>query len=209
MSKLAEYRKLIAGLAGMLIPFLNQMGVPLPDFLTIDWINTLLLAATPVLIWFFPNDPSSENASSIARSPAWTILVALLVACLAAGCSGTRSAYKAASEREGLDKAVAIAYVIGEHYTASVRELNDLRTAGRLSPGQLTTLQGIVRDTEPTVQAMIEAAEAAQAFGTAANQAELDAAISAAALALSRLVDQIKLLGSRADLEDPPRLAFA
>jgi hypothetical protein len=102
------------------------------------------------------------------------------VVALAAGCSGTRNAYKAA---EGVDET---AKVMTYQYTAIVHELNRMRSTGALKGEQLERSQEIVRTGTPIVQAMSAAAityENARAAWAASNTAETQAEVEAAALA--------------------------
>jgi len=122
-------------------------------------------------------------------------LLALLLAVLTiSGCAGTRAAYKAA---EGLSET---AYVVGEHYYAEVREVNDLADAGRLSAAELQNLQNIAQATRPTVVAMLNAASAYKLVQSTANEAELSAALAEAAVSISKLVDAIKAVGGSTHL---------
>jgi hypothetical protein len=108
------------------------------------------------------------------------LLVLLAVVALAAGCSGTRNAYKAA---EGVDET---AKVMTYQYTAIVHELNRMRSTGALKGEQLERSQEIVRTGTPIVQAMSAAAityENARAAWAASNTAETQAEVEAAALA--------------------------
>jgi hypothetical protein len=55
MERIQAYTKAILAAAGILIPLLNSQGVALPAFLTVDWVNTILLGLTPILVYYFPN----------------------------------------------------------------------------------------------------------------------------------------------------------
>lgn len=61
-----KYAKAFVALAGALIPMLNGMGVPLPEFLTVDWLNTMLLVLTPILVIIFPNKVKGDNVMTTA-----------------------------------------------------------------------------------------------------------------------------------------------
>ncbi|MCG8436324.1 MAG: hypothetical protein MJA83_20080 [Gammaproteobacteria bacterium] len=184
-----KYTKAILAFAGVLLPFLEQVGVPLPPFLTLDWLQGVILAATPVLVYFFPNTDKQADAARI-HSPPTVGLLALVLACLTlAGCAGTRAAYQAA---EGLEET---AKVFAEHYFAEVRELNDLDDAGALTPSMKQHAQDIVRRTRPVILQLSEIAQAYKNVRSAENEAALRRAVNEAALALSRLIDVAKAAG--------------
>lgn len=129
-----------------------------------------------------------------------------------AGCAGTSNAYKAAAEREGIERLAAVAYVIGEHYTATLTEINELRNAGQLSTRQVATFQRLAQDTAPSIRAMLDTAESAQAVGSADSAEALNAAISAAAVDLAELIEAVKAINDRAGIRDatgPPLTRFA
>lgn len=112
LDKLNEWRKAIVGVLGVLIPALNSMGVNLPAFLTTDWLNTLLLALTPVLVYFVPNKPNGNApTAATARSP-WQIgILALLMGLLLSGC-GIANPFKYAETPEQRYVAVSGTYEI-------------------------------------------------------------------------------------------------
>lgn len=89
-----KYTKAIIAFVGVLLPFLEQVGVALPDFLTLDWVQGLVLALTPLGVFFFPNKDTSIDFQSVAgthavRSPVLIGLLAGLVALLMlSGCAG-------------------------------------------------------------------------------------------------------------------------
>lgn len=180
-----KYTKAIIALAGVLLPFLEQVGVALPEFLTVDWVQGIILALTPLLVFWFPNKENGQNVAT--RSPAWVgILAILLSAALMSGCSGTRAAYSAAS---GLEEN---AKVVGEHYYALVREANALKDSGALTGSALARAQTLVRDTRPAIIELSNVAERYSAVQSAENAADLEAAINEAAIAVSRLIDVIR-----------------
>ncbi len=192
---MSKYTKAIMAFAGVLLPFLEEIGVPLPPFLTLDWLQGVILAVTPVLVWFFPNkDPEAQPATP--RSPAIVGVLALLLASLAiSGCSGTAAAYRAA------DGLAETAYVVGEHYFALVRGVNALDEEGRLSPSELRRLQEVALKTRPIVVSMLNAADAYNNVRSYENEAELSNALAAAAIAISDLIDAIKAVGGSAKLD--------
>lgn len=185
-----KYTKFIIALAGVILPFLETAGVPLPEFLTVDWLQGIILAITPMLVFYFPNkDPHGMNLSN-TRSPAIVGILALLLAStLMSACGGTRAAYKAA---EGLEET---AYVMNNHYLALVREANDLAEAGDLAGSNLVTAQDLVRKSRPLMQSLSNAAQVYTSIRTAETEAELTAAIAAAAVELSNLVNMLQNAG--------------
>ena len=124
------------------------------------------------------------------------IVIALLS--VVASCAGTTRAYKAA---EGVDQN---AKVVAEHYYALVREANDLKQSGILAGGDLVAAQRLVRDTRPAIDKLAAAAQAYQGVQSATTEAELEAAINDAAIAISGLIDIIKAARSSSSLQQPP-----
>lgn len=190
-----KYTKALLALAGVILPFLESVGVPLPAFLTLGWLQGIILAVTPVLVYYFPNTDKAGNNISV-RSPAFVGVLAILLTCLMlSGCAGTRAAYQAA---EGLEET---AKVVGEHYYALVREANDLDDKGMLSASALAHTQDIVRKTSPAVLALAQAAVKYKAVKSATNELELERALSDAAIAVSRLIDAIRRRGTSLIIE--------
>lgn len=180
-----KYTKAILAFAGVLLPFLEQIGAALPGFLTLDWLQGIILAATPVLVYYFPNN--DPNEPTVVRSPALVGLLALLMASLVmVGCSGTRLAYKSA---EGLDD---MAKVMAAHYYSLVREANVVAENGKLTGNALRHAQDIVRRTEEPVLAMARAGDAYKMVRSAENEEQLEAAIRSAAVAISTLIDALR-----------------
>lgn len=185
-----KYTKAILALAGVLLPFLESIGAPLPEFLTLDWLQGIILAVTPVLVFYFPNTDNLGNNIRL-NSPAAVGVLALLLSCLAlSGCAGTAAAYReAAKQPDALD---ATAKVISEHYFALVREANELAERGVLSDSALAHAQDVVRVTEPVILELGDAAQLYKAVRSSSNAAELERALSNAAMAVARLLDFIK-----------------
>ncbi len=136
------------------------------------------------------------------RKP-WQLIGIVAMCTLIAACSGTRLAYKTA---EGLEEQ---AYVVGEHYYALVREANDLRRSGALSGSTLERAQDLVQATRPVILELQDAAQAYTAVKSAQNEAELEAALNAAAIAVSRLVDVIKGVRTSDTWQPPDELELA
>jgi len=116
-----------------------------------------------------------------------TVITVTLV--VASGCAGTRAAYKAA---DGLSET---AYVVGEHYFAEIRAVNDLDEAGRLSPSELRNLQSIATKTRPLIVNLLDSANAYDNVKSAANEAALSDALAEAAISLSNLINAVKAVG--------------
>ncbi len=112
-------------------------------------------------------------------------ILALCVGMLA-GCAGTKRAYQAA---EGVDQN---AKVVAEHYYALVREANDLKKKEILTGTALARAQEIVRTSRPAIDHLSTAARAYEGVQDATTEAELNAAIAEAAIAISELIDIIK-----------------
>lgn len=133
---------------------------------------------------------SIPGTGTDVKSPAAVGVLAIILAAIAiSGCAGTKAAYKAA---EGLPET---AYVVGEHYFALVREVNDMDDAGKLSSGDLRRLQAVALQTRPPVMALLDATSAYDQVRSADNQEALEAAMADAAVAISRLIQAIKAVG--------------
>lgn len=200
---MSKYTKAIIAFAGVLLPFLESVGVMLPEFLTVDWLQGIILAVTPALVFYFPNK-NSDGSAAVVRSPAVVgILAGLLSVMVLSGCAGTTSAYRAA------DGAKETANVMGEYYFALVREANILAEEGLLTGTNLSRAQNLVRDIDPLIEELTNAAQAYERVQNAETQEELSSAINNAALALSRLVNAIKAAGGSANLTEPIELSLA
>jgi len=113
-------------------------------------------------------------------------LLIVLLAIMATGCAGTRDAYKAA---EGVEET---AKVMSEHYLAILNELNVMKANGDLAGAALDRAQSVVRVAAPAIDEVRLASDNYTAAKTAKTEAELTAALSRAAIQLSRLIDIIK-----------------
>jgi hypothetical protein len=192
---IGEYRKGIIAVVGAVLPFLQGIGIELPEWLTVTKVTEFIAAVAAVLVIVVPNAPPKTTGIGTARSPAWVGVLSLLLGCMVmAGCAGTNAAYKAALEREGLERLIATSYVIGSHYTLSVAELNRLDDAGALTPQQLSRFQRIVASTSPLIQEMVDIGAVAQRAGDAETAEELQAAINEAALALAELLEALEIV---------------
>jgi hypothetical protein len=126
----------------------------------------------------------------------WQLLIVLAMVALVGACAGTKAAYKAA---DGLEEQ---AKVVSEHYFALVREGNDLKDRGVLSGSQLDAAQRVVETSRPIILELSTAAEAWTALANAETEADLERALSNAAIAVSRLVDIIKAVRTTTHLEE-------
>lgn len=132
-----------------------------------------------------------------------SLLVCLALASCAAlvvlpGCASTKAAYEAARET---DNAVAdTAYVVTEHYAAVVREAADLAALPTTSESVKDALKAADRAVKPLIvgnpdtgaPGVRQLAARYTAVKSAANQAELQAAINAAVLELAKLINAVK-----------------
>lgn len=134
--------------------------------------------------------------------PGLAVLLALASAGLALavlpGCANTKAAYEAARATEN---AVAdTAYVVAEHYAAVVREAADLAALPTTPESVKDALKAADRAVKPLI--LGDPATGAPGLRTlsarytavksAANQAELQAAINAAVLELAKLINAVK-----------------
>lgn len=111
-------------------------------------------------------------------------LVALLP--LVMGCAGTKAAYQAA---EGLEETAKVA---SEHYYAVLVQLNAAKDAGTLSGAALARAQSAVRVAGPAIEQLRSASEIYTATKTATTEADLQRALSRAAVLISTLIDLVK-----------------
>jgi hypothetical protein len=51
------YRKAFVAIAGAVFILLVDNGIALPEFLTKEWVENILLLITPALVWLVPNKP--------------------------------------------------------------------------------------------------------------------------------------------------------
>lgn len=115
-------------------------------------------------------------------SPILTFLMLLALA----GCAGTRAAYDAASTPQQK------AYVIAEHYSALVKQAADLKDAGTLTGVALEKVQAADRAAKPLVVELTKATEAYQGARNAQNEAELQAALNKAVIAVNSLINALR-----------------
>jgi hypothetical protein len=113
-------------------------------------------------------------------------LFPLIVLAALSACVGTRTAYQAA------DSPDKMAYVITEHYTALVTEAANRKDAGTLTGDALAKVQAADRAVSPLVLQLGPLSQAYTATKSAETQAELQAAINKAVLALTNLIDALK-----------------
>jgi hypothetical protein len=118
----------------------------------------------------------------IRHSAIWLTCVLL---CLTA-CAGTRMAYHAA------DTPLETATVVGEHYYALVREAADLKEAGTLTGTALAEVQSADQTAKPIVLDLTRAIEAYQETRNAQTEAELQAALNKAVIAVNRLITAMR-----------------
>lgn len=184
LQKIAEWRKAIVGLAAIAIPFLNQMGFTMPEFLTADWLSTLLLALTPVLVYIVPNAPAQPGGASVARSPAAVGLLALAMALLLSGC-GLTSPFETAENSEQRYVAASGTYEIV------------LESARNIAANPSTPIEVVraIDDTQKNATAVFDSLDAAF-LDYLAIKAELDAGesteekLAIATLNVDRWIDQ-------------------
>lgn len=84
-----KYTKAIIAFFAVLLPFLDQAGAALPEFLTLAWVQGLVLALTPVAVYFFPNKEPAviKQAYRSVNSPPLAGFLAIVLACsMLAGC---------------------------------------------------------------------------------------------------------------------------
>jgi len=169
--------------------FLPDLMATAPEMLGELFTGALIVSAG-ILFKSDAGIKALPGTGTDTNSPAFIGVIALILGALVlSGCSGTRAAYKAA------DGLAETSYVVGEHYFAEVRGINRLDDEGKLSPANLRSLQRIALETRPLVVSLIDAGSAYRAVRSAENEATLAAALSEAAVAISRLVDAIKAVG--------------
>jgi hypothetical protein len=119
---------------------------------------------------------------------------------LLAGCTGTRAAYSAAAKAEHVERLEATAYVVAEHYAAVRQEAARMRTTGQLTGAALAAVQAADKAVEPLVlgdpasgrAGVVQLVETWRALKTAETEADLQAAVNAAVVRLSELINAMK-----------------
>ena len=84
-----KYTKAIIAFFAVLLPFLDQAGAALPEFLTLAWVQGLVLALTPVAVFFFPNKEPvviKQGYRSVNSPPLAGFLAIVLACSMLAGC---------------------------------------------------------------------------------------------------------------------------
>jgi len=181
----------IAALIGFLTGFLallSQDGVStINDIGQIAWI----VLAVGALIAFgkdfqalsYRRWQAKLTSSGNVHMPVFVMIIALLLtAGSMSGCAGTRAAYEAA---EGMDE---IAFVTRDHWYALVNEANEARRSGELTGEPLDRAQDIVRGARPIIDELDTIRRQWQTLKNASTEADLQAAIAAAAANVARLL---------------------
>lgn len=195
---MSNYHKLIAAIVGVVSMILGpaMLGLTTVELDAEKITQTIFGLLTAFGVWKATNTPEAIKDMPNKQKGFATQSMLIVMLCLGAlgltGCAGTQQAYKAA---EGLEET---AFVMNQHYLALTREANRLADAGAIRGSTLTSMQGIVRDSRPLLRELSAAARAYEAVRNAENEAELTAAISAAAVQLSNLVNAIKQAGGSA-----------
>ena len=109
-----------------------------------------------------------------------------LIALLLAGCAGTQSAYRAASTLEQQ------AYVVTEHYAALVHEAADLATQPGTPRAVIDRLQEADQAVKPVIVGLAPLVERYTAIHDAKTEAELQAAVNEALIALTDFINAVK-----------------
>lgn len=209
-------RALLVALVGMAGLIARKMGASFDDAFWNELIDAaLLVIATGGSLWAGwaratkPTPPITQTAAEktaererqggFARLP---MLLCLLIGALAAvaGCSGTRDAYRAASDAEHVTRLEATAYVVSEHYAALVAEAARLKNTGALSGDALERVRLaddavrplIIGDASTQRPGVVQAVAAYRALRNAETEAQLQQAISAAVVQLSALITALK-----------------
>ena len=125
----------------------------------------------------------NSTSTAIVRSPAIVGILAIILSLMVlTGCAGTRAAYEAA---DGIDE---IAFVTREHWYALVNEANEARRSGELTGEPLDRAQDIVRGAGPIIDELDTIRRQWQTLKNASTEADLQAAIAAAAANVARLL---------------------
>lgn len=113
---------------------------------------------------------------------AWLICATVLLT----ACTGTREAYRAAATP------LETATVVSEHYYALVREAADLKEAGTLTGTALERVQAADRAAKPIIVELTQAMDAYQSVRDAATEAEMQAALNQAVVAVNSLINALR-----------------
>lgn len=121
-----------------------------------------------------------RNHPFLATAFLWVVFASLL------GCVGTKSAYRAADTLEEQ------AYVVTEHYAALVKEAADLATAPGTPRSVIDALQEADQSTKPVIVGLAPLVQRYSAVRDAQTEAELQAAVNEALIALTNFINTIK-----------------
>ena len=116
------------------------------------------------------------------------VLAAAAIALLsfAAGCTGTRAAYSAATTLEQR------AYVVTEHFSAVVKQAADLKDAGVLKGQALSQAREIESVAQPIVLSLGDLVAKYKAAMSAESEVALEMALDDAVMVLADLVRVVK-----------------
>lgn len=144
--------------------------------------------------------PLAGSQRGFARPGALVLLLVAAGLTLAgvAGCTGTRDAYRAAASSP--ERIEATAYVVTEHYYAVVREAAALKNSGALAGDALEAVRAAEDALRPLVlgdeatqdPGIVQLVAAYKAVRSAETEAELQAAVNAAVVKLSALINALK-----------------
>jgi hypothetical protein len=160
---------------------------------------TIFTGIGVAVLGFLNSQSSSGGGSSeggFARPGALVMLFCAAVAVAGlAGCAGTRDAYKAAA-----GNLEATAYVVTEHYAAVVKEAAALKNSGALSGSALEAVRKaddavrplVIGDSATETPGVVQLVEAYREVRNAETERELQAAINAAVVKLSDLINALK-----------------
>jgi len=211
-------RAVLVALAGLVGLILRKLGLGFDEAFANQLVDAVLLLITTVAAaWAgvararLPTPPLTQVAADktaireakedrarqggYARPAMLVITAAIGAALVLAGCVGTRDAYKASA-----GNLEATAYVVTEHYAAVVKEAAAMKNSGALTGSALEAVRKaddavrplIIGDPATHRDGLAALVRAYQAVKSAKTEADLQAAINAAVVKLSNLINAVK-----------------
>lgn len=186
--------------AGLLLLGISTEAFDVDQTVTMVFGGVTALVAIWTLITRLrkPTPPITETAVErtveLAKKQGGMARVALLcfalalaapVAVITTACTGTTSAYRQA------ENPAELAYVLTEHYAALVRAAADLRDRPGTPPAAVAAMQRADQLAKPVVLRLRPLRDAYVLARSAASEAELQAAIDQAVIAISELVKAV------------------
>lgn len=200
-------RALLVALAGLVGMVVTKLGLQFDDKFWADMIDAGLLVLTTgaalYAAWSRTNQPTPPiSDTAVARTeertkkeggfarPGMLGFLCVLALATAAGCAGTREAYKAAAN--SADPAAETAYVMAEQYSASLDQASVLATNPATPRSAVQAIKTAELAATPLVLSLHGLRDSYLAVKSAENAAALQTAVNDAVLKVGALLRAIK-----------------